>query len=80
MQGRKNFTPQLFYELSLDRLVPMDNFYRKISFEVDFQFLYSSTKQYYGQPNGGIILKFKETTQIFCPKKKAKLKFKTFPK
>ncbi len=29
MQGKKNFSPQLFYELSLDRLVPEDNFYRK---------------------------------------------------
>lgn len=48
MQGRKKFTPQLFYELSLDGLVPRDNFYRKISLELDFQFLYSSTKQYYG--------------------------------
>ncbi|WP_225540756.1 hypothetical protein, partial [Empedobacter stercoris] len=25
MQGRKEFTPQLFYELSLERLVPPDN-------------------------------------------------------
>lgn len=48
MQGHKIFTPQLFYELSLDKLVPEDNFYRKISQELDFQFLYSSTKKYYG--------------------------------
>jgi len=30
MQGKKEFTPQLFYDLSLDRLVPLDNFYRII--------------------------------------------------
>lgn len=30
MQGKKEFTPQLFYELSLDRLVPPDNYYRII--------------------------------------------------
>ena len=48
MQGRKDFTPQLFYELSLDRLVPVDNFYRRINQELDFYFLYKSTKKYYG--------------------------------
>ena len=49
MQGRKEFTPQLFYELSLDRLVPGDNFYRKINQELEFCFLYSETKKYYGK-------------------------------
>lgn len=48
MQGRKDFTPQLFYELSLDRLVPVDNFYHRINQELDFHFLYKSTKKYYG--------------------------------
>ena len=48
MQGRKDFTPQLFYELSLDRLVPQDNFYRKVNLQLDIHFLYQSTQQYYG--------------------------------
>ena len=48
MQGRKYFTPQLFYELSLDGLVPQDNFYRILSSELDLQFLYQSTECYYG--------------------------------
>ena len=48
MQGRKEFRPKLFYELSLERLVPADNIYRKIGEELDFQFLYDSTKKYYG--------------------------------
>lgn len=48
MQGRKEFTPQLFYELSLDRLVPQDNFYRKVTRHLDFRFLYKSTQKYYG--------------------------------
>jgi len=48
MQGRKEFTPQLFYELSLDRLVPFDNFYRCVNHELDLHFLYKSTKKYYG--------------------------------
>ena len=48
MQGRKDFTPQLFYELSLDRLVPSDNFYRRVNQELDLHFLYKSTQKYYG--------------------------------
>lgn len=39
MQERKGFTPQLFYELSLDRLVPADNFYRRVNQELDLHFL-----------------------------------------
>ena len=48
MQGRKNFTPQLFYELSLDRLVPQDNFYRLVSQNLQLDFLYKETEPYYG--------------------------------
>ena len=42
MQGRKHFTPQLFYELSLDMLVPEDNYYRKLLTELDLHFIYKS--------------------------------------
>jgi len=48
MQGRKKFTPQLFYDLSLDGLVPEDNFYRQVNQELNLHFLYPSTKAYYG--------------------------------
>ena len=48
MQGRKKFTPQLFYDLSLDGLVPEDNFYRRVNQELDLHFLYKSTSKYYG--------------------------------
>ena len=48
MQGRKEFIPQLFYELSLDRLVPSDNFYRRVNQALDIHFLYKSTQKYYG--------------------------------
>ncbi|MFV0196209.1 transposase [Empedobacter falsenii] len=47
MQGRKEFTPQLFYELSLERLVPPDNFYRHVNQVLDLHFLYKSTQKYY---------------------------------
>lgn len=48
MQGRKQFTPQLFYNLTLDCLVPEDNFYRKLQQQVNFNFLYKNTVHYYG--------------------------------
>lgn len=49
MQGRKHFTPQLFYQLSLDMLVPEDNYYRKLLTELDLHFIYKSTQKYYGK-------------------------------
>ena len=36
MQGKKNFTPQLFVSVNLLDLVPEDNFYRKLQTELDF--------------------------------------------
>ncbi|MFT3919268.1 hypothetical protein [Cloacibacterium sp.] len=56
MQGRKHFTPQLFYELSLDMLVPEDNYYRKLLTELDLHFIYKSTQKYYG--NGSVKIDF----------------------
>jgi len=47
MQGRKNFTPQLFYELSLESMVPEDNFYRRVNKDLNLDFLYRSNKRYY---------------------------------
>jgi transposase len=48
MQGRKHFSPQLFYQTSLEHLVPADNFYRILQKELDFYFLYNATKRFYG--------------------------------
>src|SRR5690606_32227645 len=48
MQGKKQFTQQLFYELSLERLVPQDNFYREVDKVLDLHFLYAATKHFYG--------------------------------
>ena len=36
MQGKKNFTPQLFVSVNLLDLIPEDNFYRKFLMELDF--------------------------------------------
>ncbi len=48
MQGKKNITPQLFYNTSLEKLVPADNFYRSLNASLDLHFLYKATKPYYG--------------------------------
>ena len=49
MQGKKHLTLQLFYNTSLEQLVPPDNFYRLINKELDLHFLYKATKDYYGK-------------------------------
>jgi transposase len=48
MQGQKDFQPRLFYQLSLEELVPSDNYYRKIAAQLPLHFLYKATKGYYG--------------------------------
>ena len=49
MQGRKHFSPQLFYQTSLDSLVPKDNFYRILLKELDLHYLYAATSNYFGR-------------------------------
>lgn len=49
MQGGKDFTPKLFYELSLDCLVPQEDFYRKVNQHLELHFLYKATAPYYGR-------------------------------
>lgn len=48
MQGRKDYTPKMMYQLHLDELVPKDNFYRELDSVLDLHFLYKATEQYYG--------------------------------
>jgi transposase len=48
MQGKKDFTPKMMYQLHLDEMVPKDNFYRKVDAALDLNFLYKKTKKYYG--------------------------------
>src|SRR5690606_14739899 len=48
MQGRKHFSPQLFYQTSLEQLVPPDNFYRILQKELNLHFLYKATSAFYG--------------------------------
>jgi hypothetical protein len=46
-QGRKKLTPKLFYQTSLENLVPEKYTYRLIQKELDFHYLYAATSTYY---------------------------------
>jgi transposase len=48
MQGRKNFTQKLFYQIQLSDLVPQNNFYRRLDKILNLGFLYKTTAKYYG--------------------------------
>ncbi len=49
MQGRKEIQPKMLYQVTLDTLVPKDNFYRRLSSVLDLTFVYGETAQYYGR-------------------------------
>ena len=48
MQGRKTFTPKILYAISLQELVPENNFYRRLLAALDLHWLYKETADYYG--------------------------------
>ncbi|CAH0335216.1 hypothetical protein FVB9288_00849 [Flavobacterium sp. CECT 9288] len=48
MQGRKELTPKMLYQVHLQDLIPEHNFYRLLDTAIDFHFLYKSTAKYYG--------------------------------
>jgi transposase len=49
MQGRKELSQKMLYQVYLDELVPQNNFYRLLNKELDLHFLYKETAKYYGQ-------------------------------
>jgi hypothetical protein len=49
MQGRKILQTRLLYQVSLDDLVPKDNYYRQLSQVLDLQWLYKATARFYGR-------------------------------
>jgi transposase len=49
MQGKKHYTEKLFTTFQLSNHVPGDNFYRRLKESLDLQWLYKSTKKYYGR-------------------------------
>ena len=48
MQGKKQYTEQLFKSFQLSDRVPEDNFYRRLKELLDLKWLYAATKKYYG--------------------------------
>ena len=48
MQGRKTFQPKALYCVSLQELVPENNFYRRLLSVLDLHWLYKETADYYG--------------------------------
>ena len=48
MQGKKHYQPTLFKTFELSSRIPENNFYRQSKSVLDLRFLYSQTKEYYG--------------------------------
>lgn len=48
MQGRKDISPKLLYQIHLGDLVPVDNYYRQVDAVMDWRFLYEATAGFYG--------------------------------
>ena len=65
MQGKKNFTPQLFVSVNLLDLVPEDNFYRKLLMELDFikMTLIDFKSSFLSTPNFRILTVNKKTNR-----------------
>ena len=49
MQGKKELTPKLLYTVTIEDLVPKNNFYRGLNEVLDLHWLYAATKNYYGR-------------------------------
>lgn len=48
MQGKKQYSEQLFKSFQLSQRVPEENFYRRLKDFLNLQWLYKETKKYYG--------------------------------
>jgi transposase len=49
MQGKKHLQPKMLYSVTLEQLVPADNFYRRLNKVLNLRWLYVATKNYYSQ-------------------------------
>src|SRR4030042_2915269 len=62
MMGHRRFAPRLYYQLSLDRLVPSGHLLRRIAEVIDFSFVYRLARPFYthtGQPSVDPVVLFK---------------------
>jgi transposase len=48
MQGKKQIEPKMLYTITLEQLVPQDNFYRRLKKVIAMDWLYKATTKYYG--------------------------------
>lgn len=48
MQGKKQYQEKLFTNFHLSERVPQENFYRRLKEVLPLQWLYKTTKKYYG--------------------------------
>ena len=46
MQGKKQLQPKMLYTVTLEQLVPADNFYRRLNKVLNLDWLYAATKNY----------------------------------
>ncbi len=62
MMGKRDFETKLYYNISLDRLVPQDHLLRRIAAAIDFSFVRPLCRPYYshtGQPSVDPVVIFK---------------------
>ena len=48
MQGKKQLQSKMLYTITLEQLVPQDNFYRRLKKTIALDWLYKTTEKYYG--------------------------------
>jgi transposase len=63
MMGQRQFETKLYYQLSLDRLVPPDHLLRRLAAAVDFSFVRSLGRPFYshtGQPSVDPVRHFQD--------------------
>jgi transposase len=71
MMGRHRYATRLYYQLSLDDLVPKKHLLRRIAEAIDFSFVYQMARPYYsctGQPSIDPVVPFKSLPigYIYC--------------
>jgi transposase len=49
MTGKKKYEPKMLYSVTLDDLVPEDDFYRRLESVLDLRFLYKEVRNLYGK-------------------------------
>ena len=67
MMGKRKFAAKLYYQLSLDDLVPRSHLLRQITEAIDFSFIYPLARPYYShtaQPSVDPVVRLGEHSPI----------------